>query len=130
MLLMKERVREILPTVVAILFWFGIGVLLYKCNNGKTKSYDTRVDDYPLPDECKFKDGVHSATVEYYNPETGHSASYDLEVDVEDCQVTTIYFPKGGWLDDSHINPSQLDDGGDASLEDDKGRRFDVHIED
>lgn len=79
--------------------------------------------------DCGFEDGTHSATVNYHNPETGHSATYDLEVDVEDCQVTTIYFPKGGWLDDSHISPSQLDDGGDAFLEDEKGRTFGVHID-
>lgn len=78
---------------------------------------------------CGIEDGSHSATVDYYNPDTGHSATYDLEVEVEDCEVTTIHFPKGGWLDDSHISPEELDSDGNATLEDDEGRTFEVHID-
>jgi hypothetical protein len=129
---MKERLKEILPTIVSFSIFIGLCFLLFKCKNSETKSYDTRVDDYPIKEEggCKYSDGSYSATVDYYNPDTGHSASYDLEVEVEDCEVTTIYFPKGGWLDDSHISPTELDSDGNASIEDDEGKTFDVHIED
>jgi hypothetical protein len=80
-------------------------------------------------DGCKFDDGMHDAMVDYYNPSTGHSATYSLEVEVENCEVTVIHFPSGGWLDDSHISPAELNEDGDAELEDEEGRTFSVHID-
>jgi len=41
--------------------------------------------DYDIKDG--LEDGTHSATVQYYNPQTGHSATYNLEVEVEDGEV-------------------------------------------
>ena len=78
--------------------------------------------------DCGIEDGSHDASVDYYNPNTGHTAIYDLEVEVEDCKVTIIYFPNGGRLDNDHISPEELDEDGNATLEDEKGRTFDVHI--
>jgi hypothetical protein len=79
---------------------------------------------------CKYSDGYHSATVDYYNPETGTSRTYDLEVVVKDCSVVQIDFPKGGWLDESHIDAGEIDDNGNAEIEDDRGRQFSVQIDD
>ncbi len=84
-------------------------------------------DDYEVEDE--IEDGTHSATVHYFNPETGHTATYSLDVDVEDGEVYQINFPKGGWLDDSHISPTELEDGS-ATIIDDEGREFEVEIDD
>lgn len=78
--------------------------------------------------ECEYDDGTHSATVDYYNSETGHSATYDLEVEVQDCEVIQINFPKGGWLDGDHISPSVLDENGNATIEDDQGRTWEIHL--
>jgi hypothetical protein len=77
----------------------------------------------------RFPDGGYSAEVEYFNPETGYAATYTLDVEVEDGEVTTIYFPNGGWLDGSHIMPTELDEDGSAEVTDDQGREFQVHIE-
>ena len=73
-------------------------------------------------------DGVHQATVEYENPETGYSNTYDLDVLVESEQVTVIYFPKGGFLDGHHIEPADVDEDGHANVEDEDGKTFDVQI--
>ena len=81
-------------------------------------------------DDHHFKDGTHSATVEYYNPETGTQSTYTLDVEVENSEVTTIYFPKGGWLDDTHINSAEIDEDGSATLVDDEGREFEVQLDD
>lgn len=43
-------------------------------------------------------DGTYSATVSYYNQETGFSNSYDLDVEVENNEVVQIDFPNGGYL--------------------------------
>lgn len=92
---------------------------------------DIRTEDEIENDNgCKYADGTHSATVEYYNPETGTRSTYTLDVEVENCEVTVIYFPKGGWLDDSHITPDELDSYGSVTLYDDENREFEVQIDD
>lgn len=78
---------------------------------------------------CGYEDGSHEATVEYYNPKTGTHSTYTLDVDVENCEIIQINFPKGGWLDDSHISPEELDSYGTATIEDDEGREFEIQIE-
>jgi hypothetical protein len=88
-----------------------------RSENGKSKN------------SCDTEDGLHSASVDYYNPDTDYSATYHLEVEVENCEVTVIHFPNGGWLDDSHISPDELDSDGTVTLEDEKGRTFEVHID-
>ncbi len=61
------------------------------------KSYENKTSNY-LNEEndeennesssgCKFEDGTYSATVDYNNPETGYSATYTLDVEVQDCQI-------------------------------------------
>lgn len=77
----------------------------------------------------EIEDGTHSATVQYYNPETGHMATYTLDVEVEDGEVRQINFPKGGWLDETHISPEELEDGR-ATLRDEEGREYEVEIDD
>lgn len=79
--------------------------------------------------DCGFENGEYDATVEYYNPKTYYTATYDLTVDVKDCKVTVIHFPKGGWLDNTHIKPAALDEDGEASAIDDKRRKWDIHID-
>src|SRR3569833_2759796 len=71
--------------------------------------------------ECGVEDGQHSATIDYYNPNTGYSATYTLNVEVENCQVIQIDFNNGGYLDGDHIDPTDIDEDGNASVEDDRG---------
>jgi len=136
---MKEKLRNALGIIIGFAFWIGVFGCVYYFNSSKHDdsrgdSREYAVDDDESNDEdasqCRFDNGTHLATVDYYNPSTGHSATYSLEVEVEDCEVTIIYFPSGGWLDDSHISPAEIDDSGDAELEDEKGRTFSVHIDD
>ena len=79
---------------------------------------------------CKYMDGTHSATINYYNPETGFSNTYTLDVEVEDCQVIQINFPNGGWLDSDHINSEELDENGTCTIEGDEGRTYGIQIDD
>lgn len=78
---------------------------------------------------CGIEDGTHLATVNYFNPDTNYSATYSLQVEVEDCEVIQIDFPNGGYLDNDHIDPSEIDEDGNASVEDDQGRSFEVNID-
>jgi hypothetical protein len=78
---------------------------------------------------CKIEDGTYSATVDYNNPETGYSNTYTLDVDVESCQVVQINFPKGGWLDEDHIDAADIDEDGNASVSGENGKTYEVHID-
>lgn len=101
------------------------------CTNSQSDDDNEDSDDATnVTANCNIDDGTHSATVDYYNPKTGYSNTYTLNVEVEDCQVTTIYFENGGYLDNSHIDAADIDENGDANVEDDRGRTYDVHIDD
>ena len=105
-------------------------VLMVSISCGRDSGNGRQAGEYEdYEDEGEIEDGTHSATVHYYNPETGHTATYSLDVDVEDGEVYQINFPKGGWLDDSHISPTELEDGS-ATIIDDEGREFEVEIDD
>jgi hypothetical protein len=143
---MKKQLSNIAQFLLGVGIWLLISFVIFKCDiSSGHNSYGRDPEDYSESSEentdddnstspesespCGVEDGTHSATVEYYNPDTDYSATYTLEVDVEDCEVTTIYFPKGGWLDDSHISPTEIDNR-HASIEDDQGRTFEIDIDD
>jgi hypothetical protein len=98
-----------------------------KEGNAQEQSHSGATQDND--NDCGVEDGTQSATIDYFNPATGYSATYSLNVEVENCQVIQIDFNNGGYLDDDHIEPTDIDENGDASIEDDKGRTFEVHIQ-
>lgn len=85
--------------------------------------------DNDFEDSEDIEDGTHTATVDYFNPKTGYSKTYTLDVDVEDGQVSEIDFPNGGYLDDSRISSDNIEDG-NCTVEDDEGRTCDVQLDD
>jgi hypothetical protein len=86
-------------------------------------------EDYTSSSGCKLEDGTYSATVDYYNPETGYSQTYTLDVEVENCEVIQIDFPNGGWLDSDHISPAELDEDGNCTIDGEEGRTYEIHID-
>lgn len=70
-------------------------------------------------------DGTYSATVSYYDPETGFSNSYDLDVEVENNEVVQIDFPNGGYLTASET----VNSDGTCTVTDDRGCTYEVQIE-
>ena len=102
------------------------------CGNwNKSQQYNSVEDEEEYYDNegNGIEDGTYSADVDYYNPDTGYSATYTLDVEVQDGCVTTIYFPNDGYLDDSHIDATELDDDGNCVIYDDEGREFSIHID-
>jgi hypothetical protein len=74
------------------------------------------------------EDGTYCADVEYYNPRTGTRNTYELNVDVENNQVTVIHFPNGGWMDDDHITPEDLDVDGKCTYTSDRNNEYTIQI--
>lgn len=96
----------------------------------RTESYSEETDTEEAIKEERFPDDRYTATVEYYNPNTGNSNTYSLEVEVENNTVTVIYFNNGGWLDGTHIvSGGELDDDGSTTIESDKGYYYTVTID-
>ena len=101
----------------------------------ENEDYGNESEDENLSETKDYEDGTYDASVDYYNPKTGYSATYDLEVDVEDGEVVRINFPKGGWLDDdvhpseSRLSPAEIDEDGEATMEDENGRTFEIKID-
>ena len=79
--------------------------------------------------DCNFDNGTYSATVDYNNPETGYSTTYTLDVEVQDCQVIQINFPNGGYLDEDHISYANIDENGNAIVDGEEGKTYEVHID-
>ncbi|MGC4103751.1 hypothetical protein [Ferruginibacter sp.] len=77
--------------------------------------------------ELKYPDGKYCATVDYHNPRTGTESSYILKVDIESCELIKIYWPNGGWLDNSHFTPTDISDG-TASFESDLNVEYTVSL--
>ena len=90
---------------------------------------DNGYDENGKDEYGHIQDGIYSASVDYYNPSTGYSATYTLDVAVKDGEVTVIYFPNDGYLDDDHIFPSELDDDGYVEIEGEEGKTYEIQID-
>lgn len=123
----EKHLRLLNVTSISLL----VCILLSCGNSSKSQQYNSAEDEEEYYDNENngIEDGTYSADVDYYNPDTGYSATYTLDVEVQDGCVTTIYFPNDGYLDDSHIDATELDDDGNCVIYDDDGREFSIHID-
>ena len=97
-------------------------------DSGSSSNYDTELTTTDEDGNEVYPDGTYCADIDYYNPDTGTRSTYTLNVEVENNEVTVIYWPNGGWLDDSHFSPEELDSNGSCSFTSDKGYEYDIQI--
>lgn len=79
--------------------------------------------------DCNYEDGVYTATVDYYNPETEYSSTYTLDVEVSNCEVIQINFPNDGYLDEDRISNTTIDENGYAFIDGEDGKTYEVHLD-
>jgi predicted RNA-binding Zn-ribbon protein involved in translation (DUF1610 family) len=103
---------------------FGLAICLWGCGGSSSYS-DSNNDEFE--NEDGYEDDTYCADVEYYNPNTGTRSTYQLNVDVEDNELVKIHWPNGGWLDDDHFYPEELD-GDECSIISDKGYHYEIVI--
>lgn len=77
----------------------------------------------------EYPDGKYCAEIEYYNPNTGTRSTYNLNVEVENGDLTVINWPNGGWLDETHFNPENISQG-QVTFESDRGYLYTVTLGD
>jgi len=99
-------------------------MLLLQACGGSNNS----LDETPVESDGTYQDGTYCADIEYYNPNTGTRKTYQLNVEVESNDVIKIIFPNGGWLDDDHFYPEQLDRNGYCSFTSDKRNQYEISI--
>jgi major membrane immunogen (membrane-anchored lipoprotein) len=90
---------------------------------------ETTTETNTSSSDCGLDDGTYSATVGYNNPETGYSATYTLDVNVEDCQVAQRNFPNDGYLGLDHISAANIDENGNASVDGENGKTYEIQID-
>lgn len=121
--------------ILLVLFY----IFSFSCNTSDNEIEKNQSDHIEYSDEendnidetiSDYPDDTYNATVEYYNPNTGTSRTYTLDIDVVNNSVTVIHFNNGGWLDETHIiSGGELDDNGSTEIESDKGYIYKVTID-
>lgn len=114
----NTRFKILFQPILIVLMTFIIG-----CGG---QSGGDRSSNY-YSEENGYEDGTYCAEIDYYYSETGTSSTYTLEVEIENNELTIIYWPNGGWLDDSHFSPPDISDG-EASFTSDRGVDYTVRI--
>lgn len=109
--------------------------LVLSCKKTESSS-DSIIDDVSTSDGVTTSDGVvdyypegtYCSYITYFNPNTGTSSNYTLNVEVENNEVTVIQWPNGGWLDSTHFQLKQLDDSGHCFITSYDGIQYDIQI--
>jgi hypothetical protein len=97
----------------------------YTSSNSNNDTYSSHNNSETEKDG--YADGTYYASVKYDNPETGTQSSYTLNVEIEGGELVKIYWPNGGWLDDTHFSPPDISDGS-TSFTSDRGVEYTVKI--
>jgi hypothetical protein len=87
---------------------------------------ETRVESFER--RSNYENGTFCAQIEYFNPRTGTHSTYTLTIEVEEGRLVKIYWPNGGWLDESHYSGVEISDSGEANFETDNGYQYTLQI--
>lgn len=68
------------------------------------------------------------AKVTYKNEKTGTVSNYTLNICIENNKLKVIYFPNGGWLDNSHFIEPEFNSGNQAEFVSDKNVKYSVTL--
>jgi hypothetical protein len=113
--------------LAALGFVMTICVGLSSCSDASAES-DTSAETEDSAPASGYADGTYCAEVTYYYSPTGTNSTYTLLVDVQDNHLVKIHWPNGGWLDETHYNGPDIEDG-DASFTSDVGANYNVRIQ-
>jgi len=76
----------------------------------------------------EYQNGTFCADIDFYNPKTGTSNTYSLNVDVNDGYVVKIHWPNGGWLDEDHFDSEKLSEDNKCDFTSDRGYKYSIEI--
>ncbi|WP_443939461.1 hypothetical protein [Pedobacter sp. MW01-1-1] len=102
-------------------------LVLTSCKKDNSSSDDSST--YTSYEQDEEYNGTYCAEIEYYNPDTGTRNTYELDVEVEDGSLVQINWPNGGWLDDTHFSPPEVDEDGFCSFTTYDGKEYEIQID-
>ncbi len=112
-----------------ILFYILCSLLIFtSCCGGKGGDKKANEESDYYSETQGYKSGSYCADVKYYNPNTGATKKYSLEIEVENDWIVKIKFGNANYLDRDDFRIVQLDRFGDCSLDCYNGCRFDIAI--
>jgi hypothetical protein len=100
--------------------------LQYNSDTMLNRKYDD--DEITISKTCTLKDGTFDAKAYYYNKKTGFGNTYILKTEVENCIITQLNFPNGGFLDENHISSTPIDQDGKATVTTDDNKTYELDI--
>jgi hypothetical protein len=107
------------------IIYFLVLIIIFQSCSGNS-SDEGYLEDYITEDG--YEDGAYCADVTYYNPNTGTSSDYSLSVEVVNNEVVQINFDNGGWMNNDHITPQELDENGECTLVNERDYEYTVKI--
>lgn len=117
-----------------ILLFSSLLILSISCNNNSNSnrsSSDTIESSSENEDKESendgYKDGTYCAELEYFNSSTGTRNTYNLNVEVENGELTEIHWPNGGWLGETHFNSEDITSG-KCEFTSDRGYHYTVNL--
>ena len=124
--MIKIKFYYILTCIRLVFFVFS----LVSCGSSNSENDDFSEEEFAIEGQTAdgFEDGTYCANVSYYNPNTGTSNTYTLEVEVDNNEVVQINWGNGGWMDEDHFSAQDLDGNGYCSFSSDKGYDYTVQI--
>jgi hypothetical protein len=125
----QSGVNNKLITMKKMHLFYLIMLVFVLASCGSSSSEDSE-EEYAIEGQTAdgFEDGTYCADVTYYNPNTGTSNDYTLEVEVSSNEVTQINWGNGGWMDEDHFYSQELDSEGSCSFTSDKEYDYTVKI--
>lgn len=111
--------------LLSILFF---SIILIGCKDNSDFQPDTKDKSLSNIDNTNgYNDGIYCAKVSFYYSKTGSNSLYTLKVEIENNELVKIYWPNGGWLDNTHFNPPCIRDG-NTTFVSDRGVELTVKI--
>jgi hypothetical protein len=108
-----------------IIYLFLFLGLIQSCGNSSNNEEEFTIEGQTAEG---YEDGTYCADVTYYNPNTGTTNDYSLSVEVVNNEVVQINFDNGGWMDNDHITPQELDENGECTLVNERDYEYTVKI--
>lgn len=121
------------PNFIKIMnkFYLLISLILISFISCKNEKSDSIINETESNKETTlldgYEDGEYCAEVEYFYDKTGTNSTYTLKVEIVNNKLVKIYWPNGGWLDESHFIPPNINNG-EANFESDQGVDYSIKI--
>ena len=106
---------------------FLIILIIIVTSCGSPEDYEDYEEEYIEEITNEYEEGEYCAEVKYYNPNTGTRSTYNLNIEVENAELTLIHWPSDGWLDEDHFDSEFIGEGS-CSIISDRGYHYDIEI--